>query len=125
MPNTAPRASVPSIAVLMASPAERAARLARPASRVPFRTITVTAAARQGLAPRNLTAESLHAWLPADGTVVPVWERIGVVHSEVEYGLFHMRAVAGRIETVRADGSVVSAVPLGEGRTVRTFTRSA
>ncbi len=100
-----------------------------PAARLPFRTITVAAAARQGLAPRRMTAEAFHNWLPADGSVCPTWERIGNVHGEVKYGVFHFRRsqTPGHpgVETVREDGTVVVRYPLGQGRTVRVLGKAS
>lgn len=107
-----------------------AARTATPTGFLPYRTITVQAAARQGLAPRRMTAEAMHDWLPADGQVVATWERIGNVHGAVVYGLFHFRRsqTPGHpgVETVRPnDGTVVVRYPLGQGRTVRVLGRAS
>jgi hypothetical protein len=122
----APRASVPSIEVLMATPAQRAAK--REQARAPFRTITIAAAARQGLTARRMTVEALYASLGSD-EVRPMWERIGYVGAEVEYGVFHFRRYATEnstgVEVVRTDGTPVVRYPAGQGRYVRTLGRTA
>jgi hypothetical protein len=89
------------------------------ATRQPFRTITIDAAARQGLTPRRITAEALHAWLPVDGSTTALWDRIGNVHGVIEYGLSHFRRYENGVEIVRLDGSPVLRYPLGQGRYVR------
>lgn len=100
-----------------------------PAARLPFATITVSDALRQGLTPRRMTAEALHAWLPADGSLAPMWERIGYIgRADVSYGITHFRRsqTPGHpgVEVVREDGSVVIRLPLGQGRTVRILGKA-
>lgn len=98
-------------------------------ARLPYREITVAAAARQGLAPRRIAAEALHAFLPADGSITPVWERLGNIGGVVFYGITHFRryesTTSTGVEVVREDGTPVIRFPLGRGRTVRILGRAA
>ncbi len=100
------------------------------ATRTPYRTITVAAAAKQGLAPRRMTAEALHAWLPADGSLVAMWEREGHdLAGCLVYGVHHFRRsqTPGHpgVEIVAEDGNVVIRFPLNQGRTVRVLGKTA
>jgi hypothetical protein len=96
-----------------------------PAVRRPVGTITVAVAARKGLVPLRMTSEALNEWLPADGSLRAVWDRVGNVHGEVEYGISHFRRSEGGPEIVREDGTVVIRYPLGQGRYVRILGKSS
>jgi len=99
-------------------------------TRTAYRTITVSAAARQGLIPRKITAEALHAWLPADGSACAMWDRIGNVHGEVIYGISHFRRYScettgtSGAEIVREDGTPVVRHPMGQGRHIRILAHA-
>jgi hypothetical protein len=88
--------------------------------------ITRTEAAAQGLTPRRVPVEALHAKLPADGSVASIWERVGWVNGDVHYTASAARATERGIEIVTGEyGTVTLIYPLGEGREVRTLARKS
>lgn len=93
-----------------------------------YRQTTIAAAARAGLAPRVATVEQIFDALPVDGGVGSVWTSFGHVAGVERFSLHLMRRSADgtRVEVLESErGTIVLAYPLGAGRTVRTFVRSA
>jgi len=95
-----------------------------PAALAAYRTISSTAAKAKGMRVSTITVDSLAEYLPTDGTATTVWEGFGHVNGRYLLGLSVMAIRDGSIVCLsRETGGVVSAYPLGQGRTLETLIR--
>lgn len=92
-------------------------------------SITKSTARAKGMTPRDFSAEDLHAFLPADGSVTTIYESFGHVHGEERFARTHVRAIRDGVECLtkhvedKGAWRVTLIHPLGAGRVVRILTR--
>lgn len=93
----------------------RSTTAARMAARVP------------GARPATVTADWLFSQLPADGSTQRWYQSFGLVGGVERFSGKPMRRSAdgSRVELLRPNGDILMGLPLGKGRTLRTFVKDA
>lgn len=108
------------------------AKILRSASGLPFApagpdyknvTHTIFTAGTLGLAPRILSIEQFALALPADGTVVTVFESFGYVNGRHMFTTRRVRRFDRGVEVLRPNGDTLLIHPFGRGRQITFLDR--